>query len=88
MKYAALPIGLLTVFLVAGCSSDNEAERVYTVEEYTEDLSMAEEVVERCRNNPGQLQDDPNCINASEAVARHRLFGSGEGAQMPSITGD
>ncbi|WP_282039356.1 EexN family lipoprotein [Halomonas alimentaria] len=63
------------------------AEKVYTVKEFTENIEFAKEVDEKCRNNPGELGDDPNCVNAREAVAKDRLIGSGDkdSFKSPSI---
>lgn len=54
------------------------AEKVYTVKEFTDNIEFAKEVDDKCRNNPGELREAPNCINAREAVAKDRLIGSGD----------
>ncbi|MFC3162885.1 EexN family lipoprotein [Ciceribacter thiooxidans] len=64
---------LVSIFLVllAGCSDD--AERVYTVEELMADEALLVEWVGKCRDNPGELGDTPNCQNAAAADFKARL---------------
>ncbi|WP_416799137.1 EexN family lipoprotein [Ciceribacter azotifigens] len=58
--------------LLAGCCSE-DAERVYTVEELMADEALLAEWVGKCRNNPGELGDTPNCQNAAAADFKARL---------------
>ena len=48
------------------------------LKEFTDNIEFAKEVDDKCRNNPGELREAPNCINAREAVAKDRLIGSGD----------
>lgn len=57
--------------LLAGCSED--AERVFTVEELVADEALLAEWVGKCRDNPGELGDTPNCRNAAAADFKARL---------------
>lgn len=71
-------VAALFISTHAHANDDSQvADRVYTVKEFTDNIEFAKEVDDKCRNNPGELRDDPNCINAREAVARDRLIGSG-----------
>lgn len=72
-------VAALTISTHAHSNGDSQvADRVYTIKEFTDKIEFAKEVDEKCRNNPGELRDDPNCINSREAVARERLIGSDE----------
>ena len=35
-----------------------------------ENREIRDETIKQCRNNPGELKDTPNCINAEEAKRR------------------
>ena len=67
MKRTVLLIGL--VALVA-CS---KSEKAYSVEDFLADEALLVEHVERCRNNPGELAQTPNCVNAAVADGKARL---------------
>ena len=41
-----------------------DLDRVYTVDEFTEDIGLRQRVLSACSANPGELQLDPNCMNA------------------------
>ena len=80
MKKSAFISTLFAVLVVAAHAHANDdsqvADRIYTIKEFTKNFEFAKEVDDKCRNNPGELRDDPNCINAREAVAKDRLIGS------------
>jgi len=50
---------------LASCS--NDAQPVHDVQFYLDNPDVLKEVLEKCRNDPGSLEDTPNCINAEEA---------------------
>lgn len=54
-------------FSATGCKESKEPPK--TVEWYMEpgNKQALEERLQMCKNNPGQLKDDPDCINAFEA---------------------
>ena len=62
---------LLFPAIIAGC---DEKKEVKTVDWYMapENKAALDATLKECSNNPGQLKDDPNCLNA--ATARHNLF--------------
>lgn len=68
---------LLSSAAMTGC---DEKKEVKTVDWYMapENKAALDATLKECRNNPGQLKDDLNCLNA--ATARHNLF-----ATKPSI---
>lgn len=72
-RQTALLLGTLALLLMplAGCNKEKEAK---TVEWYMDPANaMAYEAkLAECKNNPGGLKDDPNCLNAR--TAQHKLF--------------
>lgn len=74
MRLLASPfLPWLTAVVVAlqGCS-DKPREVVYDVTWYKEHQVEREATIKRCKNNPGELDKTPNCINVYEAI--HQLF--------------
>lgn len=67
MRRMALLIGLVAL---AACS---KSEKTYSVEDFLADEAVLAEHVERCRNNPGELGQTPNCVNAAAADGKARL---------------
>ena len=57
------------VSLMFGCTPAPKKAR-YTVEQYLADREMMNKKVEECANNPGELREDPDCINAGVAASR------------------
>lgn len=67
---------ILVTVLVAGAallSACNEEvkKEVKTVQWYTEHPQERAEQLKICANNPGQLKDDPNCINAKQSMLKN-----------------
>jgi hypothetical protein len=62
-------VGLvLSGFLgVAGCTKES-LEPVQTVEWYKTHEAERMAVLQKCMNNPGQLEGTPNCVNARGAA--------------------
>jgi len=48
-------------------SCDNNVNNTHDVKYYLDNPIILKEVLERCRNDLGSLEDTPNCINAEEA---------------------
>jgi hypothetical protein len=65
-------LSLILVALVLGACSW-EGERTYTVDELVADEILLADQIVKCRNNPGELADTPNCRNAEAANGRVRL---------------
>lgn len=42
-----------------------DLDRVYTVDEFTEDIGLRQRALSACSANPGELRSDPNCVNAT-----------------------
>ncbi|WP_018237799.1 EexN family lipoprotein [Ensifer sp. BR816] len=73
MKVLAL---FMLITALAACS--NEPERAYTVDEFLANKSLLAEVIAKCRNNPGELGNTPNCQNAAAADFKARLERMGQ----------
>ncbi len=59
-----------TIFLSA-CTPKPEAK---TVAYYLANEAERHQVSDKCRNNPGELKDDPDCINAAEAMHKAQAY--------------
>lgn len=57
---------LLSISLVA-CTPKPEPK---TVDYYVSNVPETLKLLEECRNNPGKLKDDPDCINARQALTK------------------
>lgn len=54
---------------LTGCTKE-ALEPVNTVEWYKAHEAEREAMLKKCLNNPGQLAETPNCVNAKEAASR------------------
>lgn len=61
----------LALLALAACSE--QTERSYTVDELVADRNRLSELVQQCRNNPGELRNTANCRNAEAADGKLRL---------------
>lgn len=61
----------LTIFVLllvlVGCKQEKIQEKVKTVEWYKENPLERKQKIEECSNNPGLLEETPNCKNAQKA---------------------
>lgn len=69
----------LATFALTACDS----EKIYDVQYYRDNAEIRSAKLEECKNNPGELKDHPNCVNALEA--KHREIMNPENTGMPSI---
>ena len=60
---------LAVYLLLLGCTEENK--EVKTVQWYTEHPQERAEQLKICANNPGQLKNDPNCINAKQSILKN-----------------
>lgn len=62
---------LLSVVLAA-CNPTHVSglNRIVKVEEFDQQPDLRKRVVAECGSNPGQLKDDPNCVNANASQDR------------------
>lgn len=62
---------LLLMLPLAACL--NPGEGTHTVSDYLNDDGLRAEQLGKCRENPGELAQTPNCRNATEADGKARL---------------
>ncbi|MBS0422611.1 MAG: EexN family lipoprotein [Proteobacteria bacterium] len=57
-----------------GCSQQAAPPRAkYTVDEYLAKPDLMEAKVRECANNPGELRDDPDCVNVKAAAQQYSV---------------
>lgn len=66
MKTKALAL-FLPLLLLIGCETKKEEATVQTVDWYFSNDAERKAMLKECNNNPGELGQTPNCINASRA---------------------
>jgi hypothetical protein len=54
---------------LCACSPEPPTAR-YTVDEYLANPQVMSETLEKCANDPGELRNDPDCINVQAAAER------------------
>ncbi|MDY3809841.1 EexN family lipoprotein [Desulfovibrio porci] len=64
MKHVLIAAGVAALLLLSGCKEEKE---VKTVQWYTEHPAERQTQIDICKNNPGQLKDEPNCVNAIQS---------------------
>jgi hypothetical protein len=80
MKRLLIAASFAALMLLPGCKEEKE---VKTVQWYTEHPAERQAQMDICKNNPGQLKDDPNCINAMQSFIRNS-GGSVRDLQLPA----
>lgn len=82
---------ILLALLVMGVSGafagPASAEATRTVEWYLapENEQALNAKIEECRNNPGELRDTPNCVNARQAVQKKATSKRFKKVEEPAI---
>jgi hypothetical protein len=69
-------IGTAIAFIAtaSGCCRDSQRPRAaHTVDQYRAKPDLLEEKLRECANNPGELRDTPDCINANAASGRRGM---------------
>lgn len=77
-----LPLALTGCFKVEPATAVAQVGRVYTVDEFLAQPILRKQVSTVCSNDPGQLGQDPNCLNVRRA---DRIASAGSTADMPRI---
>jgi arginine utilization protein RocB len=72
MKKERAIAALLPLVFLFGCET-KEAEPTVTVEWYASHQVERLEKIAECSNNPGELEQTPNCINAKEANKKNAV---------------
>lgn len=66
-----------------GCSEQSKApQATYTVDEYLAKPELLAAKLRECANDPGELRNDPDCINVKEAAKRQ---GVGSYDELPPL---
>jgi PBP1b-binding outer membrane lipoprotein LpoB len=73
MRIFAFAVATSMTLFLAGCTDETQKEAkvepTQTVEWFKEHKEEREAMRKQCANNPGELEDTPNCINAEAADA-------------------
>ncbi len=82
-------IAIFSGVVLTGCFEETPKEKkeeVHTVAWFLEHQDVMNTTLEKCSNNPGELLQTPNCINAIEArrVAYDRQLSRGLDTFTPS----
>lgn len=74
MRIVLLFATIIFLALPLTACKDEPQKEVHTVEWFMkpENKVVLDETLQQCKNNPGMLKDDPNCINA--AAAQRKIF--------------
>lgn len=67
-KCSAFVAIIFCSILAAGCNKDPVIEKVRDVDYFKKNQGELKAVRDKCRANPGQLEDTPECINADRAT--------------------
>lgn len=57
--------------------------RVITTQEFSQNSALLKRAIDFCKNNPGELNSEPNCVNAESAMLLS-IRGTGKG-DFPSL---
>jgi hypothetical protein len=78
-----LIISMATALTLCGCFREPQPPKAtYTVEEYLAKPEVMATKLRECTNNPGELRNDPDCINVKEAVKQQ---GIGSYSKLPPL---
>ena len=74
----------LILLMLASSLMGCKEEEIHDVDYYYKNFDECKKQVEKCQNNPGKLEDTPNCKNAKAAYHKRLIHGDGTG-KMPSM---
>ena len=60
-------IPVFLAFAISFAASGCKKEMIHDVEYFKQNDDARKTTVETCRNNPGKLRGNPNCLNAFQA---------------------
>jgi hypothetical protein len=79
----ALVLASAATLATTACTRETEPRRAtYTVEEYLAKPDVMATKLRECSNNPGELRNDPDCINVKDAVKQQ---GIGSYSKLPPL---
>lgn len=67
MKRHIICAAIAAIAAVSGCNKSTPPEEVRDVAFYRSNPADLKAKLAECENNPGELQDTPNCRNAAQA---------------------
>lgn len=73
----------LILLMLASSLMGCKEEEIHDVDYYYKNFDECKKQVEKCQNNPGKLEDTPNCKNAKAAYHKRLIHGDGTG-KMPT----
>ncbi|MDR7049501.1 hypothetical protein J2X54_001956 [Duganella sp. 3397] len=73
---------------LAGCKEAKAPEVVQTVDWYKAHQTERTAVLEKCKNNPGELAATPNCVNAHTAANQLVWSSRGSGITIKAKTAE
>ncbi len=69
-----LPLVVVLAVAGAGCSQQAAPpQATYTVDQYLAKPDLMEAKVRECANNPGELRNDPDCVNVKAAAQQYSI---------------
>lgn len=72
--HVVLVLASVATLATTACTRETEPRRAtYTVEEYLAKPDVMATKLRECSNNPGELRNDPDCINVKEAVKQQGI---------------
>jgi hypothetical protein len=74
---------MLAVLALAACSRGPGGGGTLTVDYYRRHAAERAATLSKCANDPGDLRDSPNCVNAREAA---RVEGVGSLKSLPPMS--
>ncbi len=85
MNKLVIAAAVVGIMILGACNSN--AEETHTVEWYlaSENAEALDAKIRECRNNPGELQNTPNCINARQAFQKRSTSGRFQKVEEPPI---
>lgn len=75
MRRAALGTMILTVLVLTGCAK--EGETIHDVDYYQGNGHARAAKLKECRDNPGQMSVNANCMNAAKADKKEQSSNTG-----------
>lgn len=76
-------MGIAVTLVLLACSREPQVPKAtYTVDEYLAKPDIMAAKLHECANNPGELRNDPDCVNVKEAAKRQ---GVGSYDQLPPV---
>lgn len=81
---AQIAIAAALVAAVSGCCQGTQQPKAaHTVDQYLAKPDLMEAKLRECANNPGELRDNPDCINVNAATVKAAAQKYGTGSMKP-----